>query len=137
MSVRNLDHLNLSVADFAGSAAWYGRVFGFEVVEQGLWRGAPFGILRAGNALLCMYEDRDRQHLNSDGLHAQRVHGVNHFALQIDDRDAWIETLRREKVPLSFGDGPIDYPNSRSWYVEDPTGYEIEVVSWNAGEPRF
>ena len=31
----------------------------------------------------------------------------------------------------------IVYPHSRSWYVYDPTGYEIEVVSWKGDRVAF
>lgn len=41
MNVKQLDHLNLSVADFAATAAWYKAVFSFEVVESGTYNGHP------------------------------------------------------------------------------------------------
>src|SRR6185503_12235140 len=31
------DHLNLSVKDLDETIAWYGRVFGFAVAEEGVW----------------------------------------------------------------------------------------------------
>ena len=43
-----LDHLNLSVDNFALTAQWYEQVFGFEVVEEGLQDGQLWGVLRAG-----------------------------------------------------------------------------------------
>ncbi|MFI5403950.1 MAG: VOC family protein, partial [Planctomycetota bacterium] len=57
MTVTRLDHLNLTVRDFDETASWYGRVFGFEVVEKETdAQGRPWGVLRAGDALLCIYE---------------------------------------------------------------------------------
>ncbi len=35
MTVQQLDHLNLTVDDFDTTVAWYGRLFGFELVEKG------------------------------------------------------------------------------------------------------
>ena len=52
MKATRLDHLNLTVRDFEETAAWYGRVFGFEVVERETdERGRLWGVLRAGDAL--------------------------------------------------------------------------------------
>ena len=70
MEVRNIDHLNLAVGNFDETAAWYGRVFGFEKVEEGLQDGVRWGVIRA-------------------------------------------------------------------WYIQDPTGYEIEVACWNDDTIRF
>ena len=136
MQVKHLDHVNLTVRSFEETAAWYARVFGFEVVESGLWRGQPWGVLKAGEAMLCVYEDQERRFVDGDELNESRIHGVNHFALRISDRDRWLETVRREKIDVAYG-GVVEWPYSKSWYVQDPTGYEIEVVSWNGEQARF
>lgn len=136
MNVKHLDHLNLSVRNFKETADWYGRVFGFEVVESGLWKGRPWGVLKAGDAMLCAYEDAERKFVDGDGLKASHQHGLNHFALRISDREIWQRTIERENVQVEYG-GPVAWPHSRSWYVCDPTGYEIEVVAWNSDEVRF
>ncbi len=34
MNLKNIDHLNLTVANFDETVAWYGRVFGFELPPQ-------------------------------------------------------------------------------------------------------
>jgi catechol 2,3-dioxygenase-like lactoylglutathione lyase family enzyme len=134
MQIKHLDHLNLSVTNFAESASWYAKVFGFEVVEQGTYRNAPWGIVKAGDALLCMYEDNRRQP-KGDELRNLKIHGVNHFGLRITDRKAWEETIKRENIHVFYG-GETRWPYSSSWYIEDPSGYEIEVVLWDEG-PRF
>ena len=33
--------------------------------------------------------------------------------------------------------GAQDWPHSTSWYIRDPTGYQIEVVYWHHDEIRF
>ena len=136
MKLKNLDHLNLSVKSFAESADWYGRVLGFEVVEKGTYRGYPWGVLKSGEAMLCAYEDPTREALDGDELRARRLHGVNHFAVRITDREEWERVVQREKVPVEFG-GAYSWPNSTSWYIADPSGYAIEVVLWNNDEVRF
>ncbi len=134
MAVKHLDHLNLSVRSLAETVAWYGRVFGFEVVEQETPRHeAPWAILRAGEALLCCYEHPDRG-VPDPEEHGH--HGVAHFGLRIDDRAAWEATVEREGVAVNYG-GAVRWPHSTAWYVTDPTGYEIEVALWDDDRVRF
>ena len=134
--VTNIDHLNLSVRNFKESADWYGRVFGFSVVEQGRYEGRPWGVLKSHDAMLCIYEDSTRSFADGDELEKRHLHGFNHFALKITNRLAWEATIRRENVPINY-DGPVKWPKSTSWYVNDPTGYEIEVAFWHTGSPEF
>ena len=137
MTVKQLDHLNMSVRDVEESAAWYGRVFGFEVVEKETdAQGRPWGVLRAGDALLCVYEKPELEFEDSDQRQGRGVHGVNHFGLRIADREEWEATMRREGIVPGYG-GPVRWPHSTAWYVQDPTGYEIEVALWDDGEIRF
>ncbi len=128
-----LDHLNMSVRDLAESLDWYGRVFGFEKVEDGVYDGAPWAIVRSEGALLCLYEHPERASPDGgDGLAEKGLLGVAHFGLRIDDRAAWEDTLHRENVEVQYG-GPVRWPHSTSWYVSDPSGYEIEVALWKDG----
>jgi len=50
--------------------------------------------------------------------------------------DGWLETVERHGIEIQYG-GEVEWPHSRSWYVFDPTGYEIEVVFWQDGTIRF
>jgi catechol-2,3-dioxygenase len=136
MQVKHLDHLNLTVNDFNATKEWYARVFGFSSVEEGVRNGKPWGILRAGEALLCVYENPTRTFLDGDELERKEIHGVNHFSFRIQDRDQWEEVIRKEKIHVHYG-GAYEYPNSTSWYINDPTGYEIEVVLWNEDTVKF
>ncbi|RMG14411.1 MAG: VOC family protein [Planctomycetota bacterium] len=123
--VRLLDHLNLRVRHLAETEAWYGRLFGFAPVERGTYEGRPWVILRCADALLCLYEHPEVQ-----------AGALNHFALRVDDPVAFEERRVREGVALRYG-SPVRWPHSTSWYVRDPSGHELEVVCWDAGEPRF
>ena len=136
MQVKHFDHLNLSVQNFEATADWYRRVFGFAVVERGMYRERPWGVLKSGEAMLCAYEDPQRSFLDSDILRAKAVHGINHFAIRITDRQAWEKVIEGEKIQVQFG-GAFDWPHSTSWYISDPTGYEIEVVLWDKDHVAF
>lgn len=133
----SLDHLNLTVRDFNESVAWYGRVFGFRLVEDGITpQGSPWGILRSGDSMLCIYEDRVRRPIEEKNAADQAAHRIYHFGLRIRDRAAWEATVAREKIAVTYG-GAYRYPHSTSWYIDDPSGHEIEVALWDGNEVRF
>ncbi|MGH7162979.1 MAG: VOC family protein [Planctomycetota bacterium] len=134
MGVRQLDHLNLTVKSYDETADWYRRVFGFEIVEEAITDGVRWGVLKSGEAMLCVYEHPERRFV--DDLEERRIHGINHFGLRITDREAWEETVRRESVEVDYG-GPVRWPHSTAWYVSDPTGYTIEVALWDDDSVRF
>lgn len=131
MTVKQLDHINLTVTNFKETVDWYGRLFGFEVVEQGVINDHPWGVIRCGEAMLCIFERPDF----TNDL-PENVHRVNHFGLRITDRNHWEETIDRENVKVEYG-GPVRWPHSTAWYIKDPTGYEIEVALWDNDQVRF
>lgn len=135
MNVSRLDHLNLSVENLAETVAWYGRVFGFEVVEDGMQHGQPWCVVRSGDALLCLAQAPGRAHPKSFAVDHD-AHRLNHLAFAITDEAGWRATLEAEGLELLYG-GEVVWPHSRAWYVVDPTGYEIEVALWTGGAPKF
>jgi catechol 2,3-dioxygenase-like lactoylglutathione lyase family enzyme len=137
MQVKHLDHLNLSVRDFEETAGWYGRVFGFEVVERGMYEGQPWGVLKSGDAMLCVYQHPELSRApDSDDLAEAGFHRISHFGLRITDRKAWEATVKREKIRVLYS-GAVRWPHSTAWYISDPTGYEIEVALWDDDTPKF
>jgi len=136
VKVQQLDHLNISVESFDATVVWYGRVFGFSLVEEEVTDGVRWGVIRSGEALLCIYEHPGRRVLDRFQLAEAGLHGLAHFGLRITDRDAWEATVEREGVEALYG-GPIRWPFSTSWYVKDPSGYEIEVALWDADRIAF
>jgi catechol-2,3-dioxygenase len=132
--IKRLDHLNMTVHNLKASIEWYERIFGFEVVEEGNRNGKSWAIIRSGEAMLCLYEHPER---NFEVLFPESdLHGICHFAFRIQDEKRFREVIKEENLPLFFG-GENDYPHSTSWYVKDPTGYSIEVVSWDGDEISF
>ena len=134
--IKHLDHLNLSVTNFEQTREWYARVFGFELVEHGLSMGVPWGVLRRGDAMLCIYEHPQRTLPSKQERQSGHLHGISHFGLRITDRVAWEDVAQRHALELYY-DSPVRYPHSTSWYVRDPTGYEIEIALWDDDTTRF
>ena len=135
MQVKHLDHLNLTVENFEESVNWYRRVFGFELAEKGIDNGEIWGVIRSGDALLCIYQKPGFNALTHDEARARKLHTIRHFGLRITDKQAWEETMKRENIQLGFG--KYEYPHSTSWYLYDPTGHEIEVACWKEDKIAF
>jgi len=137
MDIAGFDHLNLTVRDFGESVAWYRRLFRFELVEEGVREGVRWGILRSagarGTAMLCIYERPEYGKADPEALGGHRLHGIRHFGLRIEDEGEWRALVEREKIETE----EMCWPHSTSWYVNDPTGYEIEVAHWKGGRIRF
>ncbi len=134
--LRNIDHINLTVADFRESARWYEQAFGFVVVEEAVTDGVLWGILRAGDSMLCLYEAPDFTLLDRHQLAERKLHGLAHFGLRISDPEKWQRIAREMGIEILYG-GTYRWPHSDSWYIKDPTGYEIEVVHWDKEQISF
>ena len=136
MRVKQLDHINLTVGSLDETIDWYGRVFGFEVVERDVSPDGPWAVIKGGEALLCIYEYPEHEHLDRFRRGDRGLHGVNHFSFRIDDEAEWQATVEREGLTLGYG-GVVPWPHSKAWYVTDPTGYEIEVALWDGDRIAF
>lgn len=120
IGVNRIDHINMKVRDLAASKAFYGRVFGFEAKDEGISGGRPWAVLGTqGKAYLCLYEVPDLA-LGGD---AQRI---SHFGFHVADFATVQEGLAALGVRVRYG-GAVDYGASRSLYIEDPSGHEIEL----------
>jgi catechol 2,3-dioxygenase-like lactoylglutathione lyase family enzyme len=126
----------MSVCDFQQTVDWYRRVFGFEVVESGYEGDQPWGVIRAGDAMLCIYQHPERAARTKAALEATAIQFISHFGLRISDRAAWEATVEREGVEVQYG-GAFRWPHSTAWYVSDPNGYTIEVAYWDKDQISF
>jgi catechol 2,3-dioxygenase-like lactoylglutathione lyase family enzyme len=131
-----LDHLNMTVNSFKETSDWYGKLFGFEIVEQGTRDGQPWGILRRDETMLCIYEVEGKAKSKRHDHPSQRQYRINHFGLRIADKAFFEELLQQHKIKTYY-DSPVRYPHSLSWYVLDPSGHEIEVALWDGDQLRF
>lgn len=116
------------------SIEWYSKLFGFEKVEGGVTQyGNRWAIIAHGDSMIAMseYPQKKSAELNDD----RSAHRIFHFGLRIENDEEWREKVRQFGLQLYYG-GEIEYPHSRSWYVHDPSGHEIEV-SYSGGRPLF
>jgi catechol-2,3-dioxygenase len=120
-----LDHINITVENLATSTEWYGKVFGFKPVESGKTaQGAKWGIIASNDSMICMTEYANR--ISADKFKNDSAYRMYHFGLRVSDLNHWRRIIQDQELKINYG-GQIDYPNSISWYLNDPSGHEIEV----------
>ena len=123
VAARCIDHVNLSVRDLDASIHFYTRVFGVEYKEGGEGNGVRWAILGAPNRFyICFFECRDGNRLDPNGIH------INHVGFVVDDLDETVRRLHALGYKLMFNDQPLQWPKSRSAYLADPDGIQIEFT---------
>lgn len=122
--IEKIDHINLTVRNLDESIEWYSKVFGFEKVESGHAMGSPYAIVAFNDFMICMYEEADRKSAAKAG--DSEFHQLYHFGIRVQSAEKWKEVIARHSLKINYG-GEVHYPKSTSWYVNDPSGHEIEV----------
>jgi catechol-2,3-dioxygenase len=133
--VARLNHAVLYVRDAEASAAFYGRLFGFEVVES---IGARAVFMRAGGG-----ENHHDLGLFSVGPNAPRAPrgstGLYHLAWEVPTIEDLATAARDLSAAGALG-GASDHGVSKSLYGQDPDGNEFEIMwrvpreAWGAAE---
>lgn len=125
------DHVNVTVSDLDESIRWYHKVFGFELVESGLYpNNLRWAIVAYEDMMVCMTEHKGRSApLETDSPN----HLIMHFGIRIADRDAWIRSIDENKLREGFL-SEVQYPTSTSWYLRDPSGHKVEVSHSPTGQ---
>jgi len=134
--VSGVDHINITVDNLDDSSHWYCRVFGFDLVEKGIQDNKPWGVLKSGDALLCVYEHPGLSPHDPELIHQKGFHAMSHFGLRINDKQKWLSVIKQEKMDILYG-GVIEWPFSSAWYLKDPSGWEIEVALWKNDTIQF
>ncbi len=115
-----IDHINMIVKDLDESIEFYSTVFGFVVKKKQPEQDSV--IIGDENVKLCIYE----------GDSAGDRNGISHFGFHVTDFDEVLETCKRLNVPVKYN-GILEWEKSRSVYIEDPNGYEIELSEVEGG----
>ena len=136
--VTRLNHAVLFVRDAKVAAEFYGRVFGFEVVESAFDGRAVF--MRAASG-----ENHHDLGLFSVGPGAPRPvrgqTGLYHLAWEVPTIEALADAQRELAAAGALG-GQSDHGVSKSLYGRDPDGNEFEIMwavprdQWGADEKR-
>jgi catechol 2,3-dioxygenase-like lactoylglutathione lyase family enzyme len=136
ISVRQLDHVNLTVRDVERSVRFYGEVLGLPVVRRDVDASGAvtFVSVKAGRQII---DFRPRPDYQPPAEPDPRVHGYNHLALVIDPVDpaALIAHLRAQGVEIQRG--PVQnggaYGVGTAIYFYDPDRYVVELKQYPPG----
>lgn len=154
---KRLDHVSLTARDLDATVEFYSRVFGAEVeyrmgpfdaadipkMEDGRdWTAAHINVPDARVRIAVLgfpfgLRMELHEYARPEGAATEPPRncdaGSRHVCLEVDDLDASIEYLRAHGCTPMAGsidmfDGPC--PPSRSWYVLDPFGNQLELVEY-------
>ena len=132
LQFNHIDHLNFTVQDLNKSSQFYQEIFDFQVFEDSTYNDSRYQILGlSGKGMLCLYENKVK---NSDKKENQES-SFNHVGFNIQFYNGIVEDLESKKVKVRYynGEAIIQYPKSRSIYISDPDGNEIELSEVFAG----
>ncbi len=117
MQIASLDHVALHVADVVISEGFYRQVLGLESLSRPAF-DFPGAWLRIGSS--------QQLHLIGGRSEAVSSHSRGtHFAVRVDDLDAWARQLRIQEADFS---GPHRRPDGwRQIFVIDPDGHYVEL----------
>jgi len=116
-------HLHIVCSDLTATERWFLDGVGAELVERRESRGLPTTELRLAGVRVLLRAAGPGEELAAGG---QRRFGTDHFALQVADVDATVETLRRRGVEIAIE--PRDSPANRIAFICGPDGVLIELV---------
>ncbi|MGJ8669662.1 MAG: VOC family protein [Oceanococcus sp.] len=129
IQIQAIDHINISTKDLTKSIHFYADVLGFDIREDHREDNAPYVIMgHAQAAFLAIHERANTQRPTQPF--------IGHWGLVVGDIDAVRKQLQAKKQDWLYperNNGLIIYPQSRSTYIEDPDGHEIELVENFAG----
>lgn len=122
-----LEHVNVTVSDPDGTAAWLGRVFGWHVRWEGTVLEGAGRTVHCGDetSYVALYGPAAGV---SEGppTHVTRA-ALNHVGVRVEDLTAVEDLVKSEGfVPHDHA----DYEPGRRFYFQDADGVEWEVVSY-------
>jgi lactoylglutathione lyase len=119
-------HTMIRVTDLERSIAFYRDGLGFELVRRQDYEGERFSLvfLRVGGA---GEPELELTH-NWDTKQYERGNAYGHMAYRVEAIDAVRERLQQQGYDLSWGPGLTPDGRTRMAFVDDPDGYEIELL---------
>ena len=119
MKIEELNHVALHVRDLAASNRFYGNVLLLEPIPRPAF-SFPGAWFRLG--------PHQELHLIGDRQDPVFSHNRgNHFALKVDDLDAWEEHLRKKGAePLPRRERP---DGALQVFIRDPDGHVVELFT--------
>ncbi len=124
ININGIDHLNITVSNLDKSLNFYKNLFGFKTYQKEMYNNTtPFALIGLPNKLfLCLYQGEKRA-----------MGHINHIGINVFEFEKTIQALKRLNIEIKYG-GEVTYPRSRSLYIADPDGNEIELSERFGGD---
>ena len=124
-------HTMIRVGDLAASKRFYCEVLGMKVLRETEYPGGKFTLCFVG------YEDESKGAVieltyNWDTSSYVIGDGFGHLAIGTEDIHATVERARAAGVKVTREPGPMKHGTTVIAFVEDPTGYKVELIERKA-----
>ena len=119
LNATSIDHVNMAVKNLNESVGFYSELFGFEVRKEQPEHDSK--IIGNENIKLCLYEDPG----------AVKQGGIAHFGFAIDNFEDVVAKCEEMGIEMPYG--VVKWEKSRSVYISDPNGYELELSEIQGG----
>jgi catechol 2,3-dioxygenase-like lactoylglutathione lyase family enzyme len=124
-------HVGISVANAEESAAWYKKMFGFEVVTRMTQGNMIIVHIKRGNCYIELFQVADAKPLpeyRRDPTADLGVHGLVHMAFQVSDVQAVTKELKAKGAEIAMG--PVDTPGVAFVFIRDNSGNAFELIQY-------
>ena len=123
LKTTGIDHVNLTVRSLSETCKFWKDLLGFELLEDIPEQNGK--IIGTENAILALYEDPNfKEYIKT---------GFNHLSFHIENFEDIESICKQLNLKIEYG-GAVKWSKSRSIYVNDPNGYEIELAEvWGGG----
>ena len=120
----SIDHVNMKVRNLKDSLKFYNDLFGFKIKKENNPNKSDVPSLIIGNnsIKLCLYEVPD---MSPEG-------GIGHFGFHVSNFNEVLDKCKHLGIQILYG-GTVDWEKSKSVYIKDPSGYELELSQISGG----
>jgi len=119
LKLLSIDHINMKVKNLNETVTFYNKLFGFELKKDQPERNSK--IIGNDALKLCLYEQAE----------FTLGDAIGHFGFHIENFDDTIAKCNEMNIEMPYG--LVEYEDSRSVYINDPNGYEIELSEVKGG----
>jgi lactoylglutathione lyase len=124
----NYLHTMVRVTDLEKSLHFYCQGLGFEVCKREDHEGDRFTLVFIRPPGAPTDTPMIELTYNWDTHHYEKGNGYGHVAYQVESIDAVQEKLKISGYDLSWGPGLTPNKKKKMAFVDDPDGYEIELI---------
>lgn len=123
LKTTGIDHVNLQVLNLEESCRFWNKLLGFKELEDIPDQNGK--IIGTKEAKLALYENVE--------MEIKEKEGFSHVSFHIENFEDIEEVCVELGLKIKYS-GTVQWPKSRSIYINDPNGYEVELSEvWGGG----